>query len=86
MATPANRFDASFQALMYDHPKQLFWYIYCVIFMALSILNEASAFVGLKERDLFLELLFSSAIFAGVVHYGSRRREEKRRVAHLAGD
>ena len=57
MATPANRFDASFQALMYDHPKQLFWYLYCVVFTMLSILNEASVFVGLKERDLFLELL-----------------------------
>ena len=52
----------------------------------LSIIDEASALLGLTERDLFVELLALSAIFAGVLQYMERRREEKRRVARLAGD
>ena len=86
MATDRDRFKASFQALMYEHPKHMFVYIYCFAFTMLSIFDEASALLGLTERDLFVELLVFSAIFAGVLQYAERRREEKRRVAHFAGD
>ncbi len=85
MATDADRFDATFQALMYDHPKHMFGYAYCVVFTVLSILNEATALAGLKDRDLFVELLVFSAVLAGVLLYSGRWREEKRRIAHLDG-
>ena len=48
--------------------------------------REASALLGLTERDLFVELLVSSAIIAGVAQYLGRRREKKRRAAHLVGN
>ena len=86
MATDRDRFAASFQALMYEHPKHMFVYLYCFAFTMLSILDEATALLGWTERDLFVELLVSSAIFAGVLQYRVRRREEKRRVARLAGN
>ena len=86
MATDRDRFAASFRALMSEHPKHMFVYLYCFVFTMLSILDEATALLGWTERDLFVELLASSAIFAGVLQYGERRREEKRRVARLAGD
>ena len=79
MATDPDRFGASFEALMYDHPKHMFGYSYCVVFTVLSILDEATALLGLTERDLFVELLVFSAILAGVLQYSGRRREEKRR-------
>ena len=86
MATDRDRFAASFQALMHEYPKHMFVYLYCFAFTMLSIIDEASALLGLTERDLFVELLVLSAIFAGVLQYAERRREEKRRVAHFAGD
>ena len=86
MATGPDSFNASFQALMYDHPKHMFGYAYSVMFTVLSIFDEATALLGLTERDLFVELLAFSAVLAGFLVYSGRRREEKRRVAHLAGD
>ena len=86
MATDTDRFAASFRALMSEHPKHMYVYLYCFAFTMLSILDEATALLGWTERDLFVELLASSAIFAGVLQYGERRREEKRRAARLAGD
>ena len=86
MATDTDRFAASFRALMSEHPKHMFVYLYCFVFTMLSIIDEASALLGLTERNLFVELLALSAIFAGVLQYMERRREEKRRVARLAGD
>ena len=55
MGTDTDRFDASFRALMYDYPKRMFGYLYGVTFTVLSILDEAFAFLGLTERDLFVE-------------------------------
>ena len=83
MPTKPDDFDVRFAALMYDHPRHSFAYGYCVIFTTLSILNEAAALLDWQEQELFVQLLFTSAVFAGVLLYSGRRLEEKRRVAHL---